>query len=61
MKTASYANKKTEIHTLRVVDKHVITNHIGSNSDINQSQAHTLPGRPSLVTGARADKFGLSF
>ena len=46
---------------IRAVDKHVMTNHTGSNSGAHQSQAHTLPGRPSLVTGARADKFGLSF
>lgn len=65
MKTAPCPNKKTEVHTFAkntgAVDKHVITNHTGSNSDVHQSQAHTLPGRPSLVTGARADKFGLSF
>lgn len=57
--------QKTQIHTfakdIRPVDKHDITNHTGSNSDVHQSQAHTLPGQPSLVTGARADKFGLSF
>ena len=57
--------KKNTIHiflpTTRAVDKHVMTNHTVSNSDMHQSQAHTLPRQPSLVTGARADKFGLSF
>lgn len=38
-----------------------MTNHTESNSDTHQSQAHTLPWWPSLVTGARTDKFGLSF
>lgn len=63
---ALYKRKQLKVTPLpkkhtRTVDKHVITNHTGSNSDMHQSQAHTLPGRPSLVTGARADKFGLSF
>lgn len=43
------------------VDKHCMTNHMRSNRDLLQSQAHPLSKRPSLVTGARAVKFGLSF
>lgn len=46
---------------IRAVDKHNTTNHAESSSDMHQSQAYTLPKRPSLVTGARTDKFGLSF
>lgn len=61
------SNKNTDIHfeqkkkNIRAVDKHNTTNHAESSSDMHQSQAHTLPKRPSLVTGARTDKFGLSF
>lgn len=51
----------TKKKIIRAVDKHNTTNHAESSSDMHQSQAHTLPKRPSLVTGARTDKFGLSF
>lgn len=42
-------------------DEHENTNHAERNSGVHQWQASTLLGRPSLVTGARTDKFGLSF
>lgn len=42
-------------------DKQVGPNHMGSNSILHQSQVHTVLRQPSLVTAARADKFGLSF
>lgn len=43
------------------MDEHKNTNHAECNSGVRQWQAFTLPGRPSLVTRARTDKFGLSF
>lgn len=42
-------------------DEHENTNHAERNSGARQWQASTLARRPSLVTGARTDKFGLSF
>lgn len=64
-KTLSQQKQNTEIHTsannMWAANKQVVPNHMGSNSYINQSQADTLLRQPSLVTAARADKFGLSF
>lgn len=61
----SQHKQNTEIHTsannMRAADKQGVPNHMVSNSYKHQSQAYTLLRRPSLVTAARADKFGLSF
>lgn len=53
--------KKPNKQTKNGADEHENTNHVECNSGVHQWQACTLPGRPSLVTGARTDKFGLSF
>lgn len=42
-------------------DEQEHTNHAERNSGVGQWRASTLARRPSLVTGARTDKFGLSF